>query len=371
MYLKIKHLSKQYGSRSVVSELNLTMEEGEILSLLGPSGCGKTTVLRMLAGLIKPDGGHIEVGGRIFYDGKRELPVEERGIGMVFQDYALWPHMTVTQNVAFGLRLRRMPRAEIAQRVEELLNLVNLPGMGKRYPYQLSGGQQQRIAVARALATKPTLLLLDEPLSSLDAGLRETMGAELVQLFKRLKITTINVTHDQNEAMTMSDRILVLKDGKAQQIGTPSDLYLRPVNAFVGAFMGPANLLAGHLVNPQPDMAQLQLDSALFTNQFMSGMLHQKVDDAVPQHPFSLLCRPSDVCLHSSEGPCDHPNVLTGTVTFSSFVGGRWRTLVEVGQGQKQNLLAFATTSFTVGSAVWIELPPERCLIVGDESNQA
>jgi ABC-type Fe3+/spermidine/putrescine transport system ATPase subunit len=364
MYLKIEKLSKSYGTRPVVSGLDLTMEEGEILSLLGPSGCGKTTILRMLAGLTKPGGGHIEVGGRTFYDGRRELPVEERDIGMVFQDYALWPHMTVAQNVAFGLRLRRIARAEIAQRVEELLKLVNLPGMGKRYPYQLSGGQQQRIAVARALATRPRLLLLDEPLSSLDTGLRETMSAELVQLFKRLTITTINVTHDQNEAMSMSDRILVLHEGKAQQLGTPSELYLRPVNTFVGSFMGPANLLAGRLVEMHSEMAQVVLDGATFEDQRLLGMLPQEEVEYQESQPCNVLCRPADLCLHAEPVVCDHPNLLAGTVTFSSFVGGRWRTLIEVGQGQKQSLLAFATTSFALSSPIWVELPPARCLVL-------
>lgn len=370
MYLKIEQLSKNYGARPVVSELNLTMEEGEILSLLGPSGCGKTTILRMLAGLVKPGGGRIEVGERIFYDGKRELPVEERGIGMVFQDYALWPHMTVAQNVAFGLRLRRIARAEIARRVEELLELVNLPGMGKRYPYQLSGGQQQRVAVARALVTQPRLLLLDEPLSSLDTGLRESMSAELVQLFKRLKITTINVTHDQNEAMSMSDRILVLREGKTQQIGAPRELYLRPANVFVGAFMGPANLLAGRLeaTNTRPGMASLRLDSS---DQRMLGVLSQESNPNHESQSFSLLCRPADVCLSPEQEEDECANALHGIVTFSSFVGGRWRTLVEVGRERKQSLLAFPATSFEVLTPVRVVLPPEHCLIVAQESAPA
>src|SRR5258708_29018806 len=184
MYLQIKQLNKTYGTRKVVSDVDLTMEEGEVLSLLGPSGCGKTTILRMIAGLVKPDNGLIQVGDRVLFDGKREMPVEERGLGMVFQDYALWPHMTVAKNIAFGMRLRRMPRSAITARVEELLKLVNLSGFGNRYPYQLSGGQQQRVAVARALSTEPRIVLLDEPLSSLDTALREIMSAELVQLFK-------------------------------------------------------------------------------------------------------------------------------------------------------------------------------------------
>lgn len=364
MYLKIEHLNKSYGSRPIISDLNLTMEEGEILSLLGPSGCGKTTILRMLAGLARPNRGRIIVDERTFFDGTRELPVEERGIGMVFQDYALWPHMTVAQNVAFGLRLRHLPRRESEQRVAELLELVSLAGMGKRYPYQLSGGQQQRVAVVRALATKPSLLLLDEPLSSLDTGLRETMGAELVQLFKRLKITTINVTHDQNEAMTMSDRILVLREGKVEQIGTPSELYQRPINTFVGSFMGPANLLAGYLANANvgSGMASIQLDGGDFTGQHLLGTPTREINPSQESRTFHLLCRPADVCISVEQGASERPNTLAGTVTFSSFVGGRWRTLVEV--GQKQSLLAFPPISFAMRTPVWVELPPERCLIV-------
>lgn len=364
MYLQIEQLSKSYGTKRVVAGIDLTMEEGEILSLLGPSGCGKTTILRMLAGLVKPDGGSIQVGSRVFFDERREVAVEDRQIGMVFQDYALWPHMTVAKNIAFGLRLKRVPGEEIRRKVEELLELVNLPGLGQRYPYQLSGGQQQRVAVARALATEPRLVLLDEPLSSLDTGLRETMLAEMVQIFRRLKSTVVNVTHDQNEAMSMSDRILVLRDGVVQQLGTPTELYQRPANRFVAAFMGGANLLAGRLAAAfqQPGLARLSLNSG-FEDQQMLGMLHQPgewQEDTL----FNLLCRPADVCLHSEERVYDHPNVLPGTVTFSSFVGGRWRTLVEVGQDQKHSLVALASRPFPLNSAVWVELPPEHCLIV-------
>jgi len=363
MYLQIKQLNKSYGSRQVVSNLNLDMEEGEILSLLGPSGCGKTTTLRMLAGLVTPTSGSIEVGGRVFYDGKRELPVEERDLGMVFQDYALWPHMTVARNIAFGLRLRHMSSSRIKQRVHELLELVNLPGYGDRFPYQLSGGQQQRVAVARALATEPRVLLLDEPLSSLDTALRETMGAELVHLFKRLKITTINVTHDQNEAMTMSDRIMVLRDGQVQQVGTPIDLYLQPSNAFVASFMGPANMLAGALMNTSNGTSSIHLDDDAFEDQCMVGRVHAGVSNRLTTHS-SLLCRPGDVRVHAETPSCEHSNVISGVVSHASFVGGRWRTLISVGRERKQMVLAFATSQLHAQEAVWIEFPPDLCLIV-------
>ncbi|EFH82780.1 ABC transporter ATP-binding protein [Ktedonobacter racemifer] len=364
MYLKIKQLSKNYGSRPVVSNVDMTMEEGEILSLLGPSGCGKTTILRMIAGLITPTSGSIEVGDRVFYDGSRELPVEERDLGMVFQDYALWPHMTVFNNIAFGLQLRRKPRAYIKKRVEELLELVNLPGMGKRYPYQLSGGQQQRVSVARALATAPRLLLLDEPLSSLDTSLRETMGAELVQLFKQLKITAINVTHDQNEAMTMSDRIVVLRDGQIQQVGTPTDLYLQPTNKFVASFMGPVNTLQGQLVQQAESSLHIQLDNHYFDNLTLLGSPHQASHDLRIDQQVHLICRPANILLHPEVPHGEHPNIFAGTVTYSSFVGGRWRTLVEVGNGEKQHIQAFAASQYQLQAKVWVELPPEHCLVV-------
>jgi ABC-type Fe3+/spermidine/putrescine transport system ATPase subunit len=310
MYLQIKQLNKSYGSRRVVSDIDLTMEEGEILSLLGPSGCGKTTILRMIAGLITPNSGWIKIGDRVLYDGKREVPVEDRHLGMVFQDYALWPHMTVARNIAFGMRLRRTSSREIAKKVREMLELVNLPGLENRYPYQLSGGQQQRVALARALATEPRVLLLDEPLSSLDTALREVMRTELVQIFRRLKITTINVTHDQDEAMSMSDRIMVLRDGRVQQVGTPTELYLNPTNVFVASFMGPANLLSGELVNvpPQAATASLKLDSDVGEGLVMTGRISENVQDRLNGRA-SLLCRPDDILVHQEARQFEHSNI--------------------------------------------------------------
>ncbi len=360
MYLQIKQLNKTYGTRKVVSDVDLTMEEGEVLSLLGPSGCGKTTILRMIAGLVKPDNGLIQVGDRVFFDGKREMPVEERGLGMVFQDYALWPHMTVAKNIAFGMRLRRMPRSAITARVEELLKLVNLSGFGNRYPYQLSGGQQQRVAVARALSTEPRIVLLDEPLSSLDTALREIMSAELVQLFKRLKITTINVTHDQNEAMTMSDRIMVLRDGQVQQIGTPTELYLRPTNAFVASFMGPANMFTGEVVQ-HPEHIALRLNGSV-QKEIVGGV--QEALRVKLKEQASLLCRPDDVHLYQEKQAFGHNNFLVGNVLHSSFVGGRWRTLVNIDNDDEHSVLAFAPSQMQSQQQVWLELPPERCQIV-------
>lgn len=358
MYLEIKQLNKTYGTRRVVSNVDLSMEEGEVLSLLGPSGCGKTTILRMIAGLVRPDSGLIQVGNRVLFDGKREMPVEERDLGMVFQDYALWPHMTVEKNIAFGMRLRRLPARTIATRVQEMLELVNLSGFGNRYPYQLSGGQQQRVAVARALSTEPRIILLDEPLSSLDTALREIMSAELVQLFKRLKITTINVTHDQNEAMMMSDRIMVLRDGQVQQVGTPTELYLHPINAFVASFMGPANMFAGEVVQYAEHIA---LNSTI--QKEIVGTVQGTVREQLKEHA-SLLCRPDDVRVYEAERTFEHMNVLVGTVLHSSFVGGRWRTLVNVGNEKGYTVLAFAPSQLHSDQQVWLELPPERCQIV-------
>ncbi len=363
-FLEIKQLTKSYGTRTVVSAVDLTMEKGEVLSLLGPSGCGKTTILRMIAGLITPNSGYIRVDNRVFYQNGRQMPTEERQLGMVFQDLALWPHMTVAQNIGFGLTLRRQPAKVIAEQVDELLTLVNLPGFGSRYPHQLSGGQQQRVAVARALVPSPTILLLDEPLSSLDTNLRATMREELVQLFKRLKITAINVTHDQDEATVMSDRIMVLRDGHIQQIGIPTELYLEPENVFVAAFLGQANFLPGQLasvVNGAEliSLKVLNTDSAErpFTGKASANVRSQLHDQV------KLMCRPDNIRVHVNQPVLDIPNVLSGTVMHTSFVAGRWRTLIQV-PGQPEPILTYPAFNPRIQQIVWLELPPDDCRVL-------
>src|SRR5882724_6288361 len=243
MKIWIDGVVKRFGAVTAVDRAELTVEDGELFTLLGPSGCGKTTLLRLLAGFYQPDSGEIRFGDRIV---SGLLPYE-RNIGMVFQNYALWPHMTVEANVAYGLKLRKLATAEIAARLAEGLRKVNLTGFESRYPGQLSGGQQQRVALARALVLNPDILLLDEPLSNLDAKIRVQVRAEIRKLQQELGITTIYVTHDQEEALSLSDRVAVMKDGRVLQVGIPKELYERPVNRFVADFVGTNNLLPGRV----------------------------------------------------------------------------------------------------------------------------
>ena len=241
--VRLSELTKLYGATRAVDRLSLSIAPGNMVALLGPSGCGKTTTLRMIAGLVEPN------AGDIFIDDKRitRVPVHRRNIGMLFQSYALFPHMTVAENIAFGLETRSVKGAAAAARVEGALQLVPLAGYGDRLPSQLSGGQQQRVALARALVVEPMLLLLDEPLGALDKSLRESMQTELRGLQQRLGITTVFVTHDQDEALTMADRIVIMRDGWVEQIGAPADVYQRPVSRFVADFLGAANFFRGRV----------------------------------------------------------------------------------------------------------------------------
>jgi iron(III) transport system ATP-binding protein len=246
--LSVEDLVVSYGSVTAVRNVSFTVEDGEFVSLLGPSGCGKTTTLRCIAGLEGSSAGTIRIGDEVVAADGRDVPPEKRGINMVFQSYAVWPHMTVFENVAYGLRTRREPAATIDAKVGEALKLVGLEGYAARYGTELSGGQQQRVALARAVVTSPRLLLFDEPLSNLDAGLRDRMRFELVELQQRLGQTSLYVTHDQSEAMLMSDRVILMKDGEMIQSGSPRDLYDRPATRFAAEFIGNANILDGTIV---------------------------------------------------------------------------------------------------------------------------
>ena len=244
--LEIQNLVKRYGDFHAVRDVSLTVADGEFLVLLGPSGCGKTTTLRMVAGFIEPTAGSVKLGGADV----TLLPPWKRNAGMVFQSYALFPHLTVAQNVAFGLEMRKVPRADIDRRVEETLALVRLEGYGGRLPRQLSGGQQQRVALARALAIHPDVLLLDEPLSNLDAKLRQEVRVEIRELQQRMGLTTVMVTHDQEEALTMADRLVVMNEGSVRQVGSQRDLYERPADRFVAGFVGRSTFLDGTVEAP-------------------------------------------------------------------------------------------------------------------------
>ena len=258
-FIEISAISKSFGSFQALHDISLSVAEQEFVTFLGPSGCGKTTMLRTLAGFHAPDSGTIHVADRLMSSPQAIVQPEMRRMGMVFQNYAVWPHMSVFDNVAFGLSVTRVPRAEIGTRVARMLEAVGLQGLERRHPGQLSGGQLQRVALARSLVVEPSILLLDEPLSNLDAKLRERMRAEIKTLQRRTGITFIYVTHDQAEALALSDRIVVFNKGVVQQVGTPRDVYERPANLFVADFMGLVNKLSGTIVGRNGDRTRVQI----------------------------------------------------------------------------------------------------------------
>jgi len=315
MEVRLEGVVKRYGTTAALSGVTLEVQEGELFTLLGPSGCGKTTTLRILAGFVEPDEGDVVFDGASV----RRVRPAERGVGIVFQNYALWPHMTVFDNVAYGLRLRRLPPAEVRRRVEEALERVGLPGFGGRTPGQLSGGQQQRVAVARALVLNPRLLLLDEPLSNLDAKVRARLRSEIRRLQQELRITTVYVTHDQEEAMVISDRIAVMRDGRVAQVGTPVELYERPADLFVADFVGTNNLLAGTVQAVRDGLAELKTPAGLVAGRAV-GRLE-------PGRPAVLAVRPESLRLRggASAGP-----TLAGRVVLAQYLGSLIRYEVEV-----------------------------------------
>ncbi|SIQ52997.1 putative spermidine/putrescine transport system ATP-binding protein [Rhizobium sp. RU35A] len=314
-FLTLTHLQKSFGTVKVVHDFNMAIAKGEFISFLGPSGCGKTTVLRMIAGFETPTGGTIEIDGK----NQTNLRPNQRNIGMVFQAYALFPNMNVFDNVAFGLKVAGKPKGEIETRVKEMLKLIHLEHLADRYPYQMSGGQQQRVALARALAPKPQVLLLDEPLSALDAKIRVSLREEIRQIQRQLGITTVFVTHDQEEALSISDRIVVMNAGKADQIGTPGEIYNRPTTRFVANFVGTLNVVQAVLVNGAAGTVQIG-NKTLQLSQPVTG----KADGS----SISLAFRPEAATLADA---ANGDAALSGTVISSNFLGSVLRTKVDLG----------------------------------------
>jgi spermidine/putrescine ABC transporter ATP-binding subunit len=351
--VELRDIVKRYGAVVALDHVTLNVEEGQFVSLLGPSGCGKTTTLRVIAGFVEPEEGEILVRGEEI----STCPPHKRDMGMVYQNYALFPHMTVFENVAYGLRMRGFCKSDIRDRVISVLDLVQLTGMGKRYPGQLSGGQQQRVALARAIAIRPKVLLLDEPLSNLDAKLRKQMQVELRDLQRRLGITTVYVTHDQEEALTLSDRIVVMHHGRIVQVGDPSTIYHHPANTFVANFIGTTNILRGRLSEEDSTRGRL-----LFIS---TGGLCLELP-WTPTGPRSgevcVSIRPEEIRFISMTEDGSRSNVAHGVVTHVAYLGNRTSYYVDLASHDRLIIDAPNTAGISirpVGDKVTCQLPPE------------
>jgi iron(III) transport system ATP-binding protein len=336
--IEIRGLRKRYGDSVALDNIDLDVADGEVMALLGPSGCGKTTTLQLLAGFLEPDEGQICVGGKVISRHGAVVPPERRNMSLIFQSYAVWPHKTVRQNVEFGLRVRRVGASELKRRVDGILDTVRLSPLADRYPAELSGGQQQRVALARALVVEPEILLLDEPLSNLDANLREEMRFEIRRLHDTMGITMVYVTHDQAEAMVTADRVAVMNHGRIEQVAPPDEVYERPTTRFVASFIGRTNVLAY-------DRARLRV-----AREPSDGAEH-------------VVCiRPHEVRLDEPTGVAS--NVLSGTVVRQAYLGETRDYLIELDGGERLRVLAPPTTRRDVGEKVSIYLPIEHCRVV-------
>nr|BBH92324.1 ABC transporter ATP-binding protein [Thermogemmatispora argillosa] len=366
-FLELQELTKSFGRTRAVDGVSLAVEQGEFVTLLGPSGCGKTTILRLIAGFEQPDAGRILLDG----DEITARPANRRPMGMVFQSYALFPHLTAEQNVAFGLRLKRLPSAEVRRRSRELLALVGLAERARHYPHQLSGGQQQRVALARALAIEPKVLLLDEPLSALDAAVRVTLREEIRRIQQQLTMTVIYVTHDQEEALAISDRIAVMVRGRLEQLGTPEEIYRRPRTAFVAGFVGTSNRLRARLeraaegsclahglrlrVTPQPELAD-------------------GTSVLLVVRPEQVTLRPADdgqAASAAAQG--EEENTLLGCVELRTFLGAitRFRVRTDGGQLFTVDRPAVEAGPLLPGQRVALSFPPDACLVLPLSESEA
>ncbi len=348
--LVLRNVSRTFGDVTAVDDFSLALAQGEFVSLLGPSGCGKTTTLRMIAGFLDPTRGTIEMDGEVISAPGSSLPPEKRGMSMIFQSYAIWPNMTVAANVAFGLQVRRLPRAEVQARVEQILDVVQMRPLRDRYPAELSGGQQQRVALARAIVVQPSVLLLDEPLSNLDANLREEMRYEIRRLHDEFRITTVYVTHDQAEAMVTSDRIAVMHQGRIEQVDAPRALYARPRTRFVAGFIGRTNFLAGEVRDGEVAFDRF----AIPLGQFEGG--------AALSGPVAFSLRPQSIrLLRQPPAAAAGTRVLPGRVLRRAYLGEHWDYVVRPAEsGLTLRVTARPHEVFEVDEAVWLELDPAQ-----------
>ena len=350
--VRVEKLVKRFGDVVAVGGVSFEVPKGKLLTLLGPSGCGKTTTLNIIAGFETPDDGDVHVGERLISSASENVlvPAHKRNLGMVFQSYGLWPHLRVRDNVAFGLQMRKTPKNEIAGAVERALGLVRLEGLGERYPSQLSGGQQQRVAFARALVYEPDVLLLDEPLSNLDAALREEMRLELKELQTESGITTIFVTHDQVEAMVMSDIIVVMNEGRIEQMGSPSDVYQNPANQFVAGFVGISNFLEGEVVATGLDDARTAVKIGEVTLFCRSAGVSEG-------SRVLLSIRPED-CVASTEAPPEGtPNVIECSVDKAVYMGGVLELWLSA-SGQKIRVHGHRLPILESGATIYVSIDP-------------
>jgi len=357
-FIEIQNLFKQFKNVVAVNHIQLEVKEGEMLTLLGPSGCGKTTTLRCIAGLERPEGGDIVIDGKSML-AEGFVPPAKRGIGMVFQNYAVWPHMKVYKNIVYGLKLDKVPRQKIKERAQQILELVGLTGMEDRYPGQLSGGQQQRVALARALVRNPKVLLLDEPLSNLDAKLREKMRFEIKSLVRRMGITAVYVTHDQAEAMVISDRIAVMNSGNVEQIGKPEEIYERPANRFVADFIGTMNFIPGEVVRGVEGTHDIYVRT-----EFGEEMVCKTSDMAAttPGKKVFASIRPEDVAVFT-EAPELGDNLFKGTIAHKAYLGNFLYFFVSLNGNMIRAQVPHHLPQ-EEGEELYVFLNPQKCMIL-------
>ena len=349
--VELVNLSKRYGDVAAVADVSLSIVQGEFVALLGPSGCGKTTTLQMIAGFLEPSGGEILIDGHKMLG----VPAHKRNIGVVFQSYALFPHLSVFDNVAFGLRMRKVSGAVLAGRVAAALDLVRLKGFEARYPKELSGGQQQRVALARALVIEPSVLLLDEPLSNLDASLREQMRFEIREIQRRIGITTVFVTHDQAEAMAAADRLVIMNKGRISQAGPVREIYEAPADVFIAGFIGQANLIAGKVLAKDSSLTSIAVDGI--------GQLVAPSREAImPGHSVTLMIRPEDLSI--SLAPVGEWNTIEATVERISYLGATQNIAARAGGAV---LILNAGRQEKVpgaGAKAYVSWPPSRGFLI-------